>query len=81
MYGAAAPPNLVGGGSREDLVGMELLGVGWCLHRSRSGGICAGGEFWSLVPSPPPLPVLPGGVLGALVAISAVWRAIPRWRR
>jgi hypothetical protein len=54
MFGAAAPPDLVGGGSREDLVGMELLGVGWCLHQSRSGGICAGGEFWSLVASPPP---------------------------
>jgi hypothetical protein len=66
-----------GGG---DLVSMELLGAGWCLCRWRSGGICAGGEVRSVVAYPPSLFRL-GGVLGALVAISAVQWVVPRWWR
>jgi hypothetical protein len=32
VFGAVAQPDLVGGGSGEDLVGMELLVTGWRLH-------------------------------------------------
>jgi hypothetical protein len=80
VFGAVAQPDLVDGDGREDLVGMELLGVGWCLHPQQSGGVYVGSEVWSVDASPPSLFRL-GGVLGALVAVSVVRQAVPQRRR
>jgi hypothetical protein len=63
MFGATAQPDLVGGDGGEDLIGMELLGTGWCLRR------------WS---HPPFSLFRLGGVLGALVAVLVVRRTVPR---
>jgi hypothetical protein len=69
VFRVAARPDLMGGGSREALVGMDLLCVGW--HP-----VVAGGEVQSVVISPPRFHI--GDVLGALVAFSIVWRAVPQ---
>jgi hypothetical protein len=58
VFGAVTQPDLVDGDGREDLVGMELLGVGWCLHPQQSGGVYVGSEVWSVDASPPPYSTL-----------------------
>jgi hypothetical protein len=74
VFGATARPDLVGGGGKEALVGMELLGARW--HPT-----VAGGEVRAVVASPPPPRALSmfhlDDILGALVAFSAMRRAVP----